>query len=563
MTSPARSVAILALVLGLGCNGNGLETDAPDLPAGADASVRADAAHATDCPSPITGFRDRDGDGHGAAETARPFCDGLPLGWVSIDNDCNDACVECSPIGVEACDGLDNDCDGLIDDGLERERFYVDADGDGFGAGEHVDACVAPQGHVPLAGDCRDDDFSVSPGVKESCNAIDDDCDGLADDGLLALETADVFLGDANATFREIALAGWEGGWLAAWTGADRRVMFLNVGAEQSVDAASARAVAPIADELAGQATPAVAVVRGETGRWGVISWADGETIRVRGVRLADGALGPILIVSRSGDAARLPLVVQTTETDVAIVWRVSAARQETHARLFEPESGRLGDEATIFVGDRTSPDNWGPSAVVLPSEPDVLLLGVVNLVYPDAMAVGYVHRVQLRPQIAPISTRSARLPPSDGRAADRIVLAHEVDGDSRSDRVLAFVSSGGIPEQVTDVFEVRPLDAGPVTATAVATLDGFALDAMRAPDGADVVLRSYVSTDRVLLSLSRVAVHGAAIELGPLDDTLLPPTWAAIGQRTATRAAAMWTGRVGESDVDPGVWLRLYGCNR
>ncbi len=80
------------------------------------------------------------------------ICDGL-------DNNCNDlidegllnACGDCGPEPEEVCDGLDNDCDGLIDEGL-------------------LNAC----------GDC-------GPEPEEVCDGLDNDCDGLIDEGDLCL----------------------------------------------------------------------------------------------------------------------------------------------------------------------------------------------------------------------------------------------------------------------------------------------------------------------------------------------------------------------------------------
>jgi hypothetical protein len=66
---------------------------------------------------------------------------GMDSGVVDLDNDgdgftssedCNDDDVNISPGSTEVCDGLDNNCDGSIDENV-RTVFYADSDNDGFG----------------------------------------------------------------------------------------------------------------------------------------------------------------------------------------------------------------------------------------------------------------------------------------------------------------------------------------------------------------------------------------------------------------------------------------------
>jgi len=88
-------------------------------------------------------------------------------------------------VGVEVCDGEDNDCDGAVDEeGAEGAGSWY-PDGDGWGAGEGaVSACEAPAGYRDAAGDCEDGDPAVNPGADEVCDEADadEDCDGVADD---------------------------------------------------------------------------------------------------------------------------------------------------------------------------------------------------------------------------------------------------------------------------------------------------------------------------------------------------------------------------------------------
>ena len=121
----------------------------------------------SDCP-------DNDGDGAVSA------CPGVEV----LDCDDNDATVR--PGGSELCDGLDNDCDGDIDEGLSL-TYYLDADGDGYGDAA-TEACEAPSGHVRVGGDCDDSDPTLSPGAEEVCDGYDNDCDGGIDDGAGAQE---------------------------------------------------------------------------------------------------------------------------------------------------------------------------------------------------------------------------------------------------------------------------------------------------------------------------------------------------------------------------------------
>jgi len=146
--------------------------------------------------------QDDDGDGYGVLD------------------DCNDANPAINPGATEVCNGIDDECDALVDaadpsvvglitwyadadnDGYgnpasfimscgtiggavlngddcdDTQYLYADADGDGYGAGSPV-ACG-----VPSADDCNDADNTVNPAAAEICNGLDENCDGLADEGI-------------------------------------------------------------------------------------------------------------------------------------------------------------------------------------------------------------------------------------------------------------------------------------------------------------------------------------------------------------------------------------------
>ena len=81
------------------------------------------------------GGLDVDGDGSSAAE------------------DCDDRDDSISPLAEEVCNGVDDDCDGEVDEGL-TETYFVDNDRDGVGtAGSSEQRCGPSEGYSPYDGD--------------------------------------------------------------------------------------------------------------------------------------------------------------------------------------------------------------------------------------------------------------------------------------------------------------------------------------------------------------------------------------------------------------------------
>ncbi|MCB9693664.1 MAG: putative metal-binding motif-containing protein [Alphaproteobacteria bacterium] len=101
----------------------------------------------------------------------------------AADADCDDTDPAIHPGAADVCNGLDDNCDGNIDEGLAR-WWYLDSDHDGFGV-EEANAfftCIQPPGYVTVGGDCNDGEAAIFPGAPEQCNGTDDDCDGIVDE---------------------------------------------------------------------------------------------------------------------------------------------------------------------------------------------------------------------------------------------------------------------------------------------------------------------------------------------------------------------------------------------
>ena len=107
-------------------------------------------------------YLDEDGDGFGTSDIPAVWSCVQVFGRSLLDGDCNDNDASINPGAPELCNGLDDNCDGVI------PADEQDADGDGYRLCD---------------GDCDDTDPDINPGAAEVCNGIDDDCDGQIDEG--------------------------------------------------------------------------------------------------------------------------------------------------------------------------------------------------------------------------------------------------------------------------------------------------------------------------------------------------------------------------------------------
>ncbi len=132
-----------------------------------------------------TWYADADGDGFGDAGQTLISCS-QPSGYAANDDDCDDSEEAINPNAEEVCNDIDDNCDGLVDNGASM-IWYQDWDMDGYGndALPTYSGCTPPNAmYAPQGGDCQDEIASINPGAAEVCNWLDDDCNGTADDGL-------------------------------------------------------------------------------------------------------------------------------------------------------------------------------------------------------------------------------------------------------------------------------------------------------------------------------------------------------------------------------------------
>lgn len=132
-------------------------------------------------------------------------------------DDCDDTAPDVFPGATERCDGVDQDCDGEVDDDADDAlTWYVDADEDGYGStAGTTTACEAPAAHAATDDDCDDDDASVYPDAADTWyDGIDQNCDGADDydadqDGDRTDEAGGTDCDDEDATVSGTTAEGW------------------------------------------------------------------------------------------------------------------------------------------------------------------------------------------------------------------------------------------------------------------------------------------------------------------------------------------------------------------
>lgn len=131
---------------------------------------------------PVPWYPDSDGDSYG--ENANSVLEVVaPSGYVADNSDCDDNNASINPGALELYDGIDNNCDGEVDEGFIEVVFYRDADGDGYGdLNDSTVNIAAPDGFVENSDDCDDSSAAISPVAEEVIDGVDNNCDGNVDE---------------------------------------------------------------------------------------------------------------------------------------------------------------------------------------------------------------------------------------------------------------------------------------------------------------------------------------------------------------------------------------------
>lgn len=98
-------------------------------------------------------------------------------------SDCDDHNFTVNPHAPETCNGIDDNCNGEIDEVSggqgDPHTYYIDQDGDYYGSDDNPLSTLcnsAPPGYSVQHGDCDDSNPRINPGREEICDGLDNDC---------------------------------------------------------------------------------------------------------------------------------------------------------------------------------------------------------------------------------------------------------------------------------------------------------------------------------------------------------------------------------------------------
>lgn len=275
-------------------------------------------------------YEDQDLDGFGVAAGVIESCEPI-AGRVTKKGDCDDTESRTNPGALDDCSGLhgvDDDCDGQMDEAETPVYSFRDLDGDGYGQEEVVSFCQPVLGdeYVNQGNDCDDSDTSMNPGATEDCSpdsVADLDCDGdigCADSQCVAAASCQALYGLALVS-----------------PAAEPIVAFCSSTFEVTVS---------LTDPDLNPIYPANIHVAGEPGSLvpdaPVATDASGNATFSIGVGMAEG---PYTFTLMSGTTAPLQFTVDAQLPNKGMVWTVLNRGGER----YQTQEGSFGPGATLY----------------------------------------------------------------------------------------------------------------------------------------------------------------------------------------------------------------------